>query len=74
MMTLNWSTIKPKGMVGSSASACRSAFTMPKGLEFAAIRQVYVHTTGNDGAGRPTGLMGMISEAWQRFSRKPARA
>jgi branched-chain amino acid transport system permease protein len=24
---------------------------------------------------RPTGLMGMISEAWQRFvSRKPARA
>ena len=57
-MTSIWSAIKPKGMVGISASACRSAVAMPEGLDLAAARLVYVHTTGNDGGWRPRGLTG----------------
>ena len=58
MVTSYWSAIKPKGMAGTSASACRSAVAMPQGLEFAAARPVHVHTTGNDGGWRPKGLTG----------------
>jgi hypothetical protein len=53
-----WYAIKPKGMVGISAPACRSAISMPQGLEFAAARLVQVHTAGNDGTEWPMGPPG----------------
>jgi hypothetical protein len=57
VVTTYWTAIKPKGMAGTGASACRSAVAMP-GLAFAAARLVHAHTTGNDGGWRPKGLTG----------------
>jgi hypothetical protein len=58
VVTSYWTAIKPKGMAGTSASACRSTLAMPQGLDFAAARLVHVHTNGNDGGWRPKGPTG----------------
>jgi hypothetical protein len=50
--------IKPMGMVGMSAPACRFAISVPQGLGSAAARLVHVHTTGNDGNEWPMGPPG----------------
>jgi hypothetical protein len=56
-----WYAVKPSGMAGISASACRIATAMPQGLGFAVSRAVHVHTTGNDGTERPTGPAGGLT-------------
>jgi hypothetical protein len=55
-----WYAIKPMGMVGISAPACRS-ISVPQGLGFAADRLVQVHTTGNDGTEWPMGPTGVLT-------------
>ena len=57
MVGSRWYAIKPKGMDGISAPACRSAISVPQGLGFAAARLVQVHTMGN-GTERPMGRTG----------------
>jgi len=49
---------EPMGMVGVGAPACVSAIAKPWTYGFAAASRVQVHTTGNDGAVRPTGPTG----------------